>query len=218
MCAVSLVFRVVHRFHLFGHALRIVGNHQFHRVHHCRNSQRPFVQVVAHGSFQQSHVVQGIEFGVADALDEVSDAFGRVTPAAHTTERGHTRVIPSAHIFAIHQRVQLSLAHHGISQVQTVELNLARTEVVQVVAFAFGDFQVVDKRIIERTVRHKLQCTDGVGHALKVVALSVGKVIHGVSVPLSACAVVRCVNDAIHDGVAEVHVGVGHIQLCPQHH
>ena len=62
VCAVSLVFRVVHRFHLFGHALRIVGNHQFHRVHHCRNSQRPFVQVVAHGSFQQSHVVQGIEF------------------------------------------------------------------------------------------------------------------------------------------------------------
>ena len=45
-----------------------------------------------------------------------------------------------------------------------------------------------------------------------------GKVVHGVCVPLGTCAVVWNLDDAIDDRIAEVHVGVGHIQFGTQHH
>ena len=56
------------------------------------------------------------------------------------------------------------------------------------------------------------------GYAFKEVALSVRKVVHRIGVPLGACAMVRCVNDTIDDGIAEVHIGIGHIQLSAKHH
>ena len=56
------------------------------------------------------------------------------------------------------------------------------------------------------------------GDALEIVALAVGKVIHGVAVPLGACAVVGYLYDAVDDGVAEVHVGIGHVEFGAQHH
>ena len=34
MCAISFVFRIVYGYHLFRHILRIIGDHQFYRVHH----------------------------------------------------------------------------------------------------------------------------------------------------------------------------------------
>ena len=67
-------------------------------------------------------------------------------------------------------------------------------------------------------MRHKLQCTDRVSDTLEVVTLSVGKVIHRIGMPLSACAVVRRVDDTIDNRITEVHVGVSHIQLGTQHH
>ena len=65
---------------------------------------------------------------------------------------------------------------------------------------------------------HELQRADGVGDTLEVVALSVREVIHRVGVPLGAGAVVRRVYDAVHHRVAEVHIGVGHVELSPEHH
>lgn len=65
---------------------------------------------------------------------------------------------------------------------------------------------------------HKLQGTDGVGDAFEVVTLSMGEIVHGVAVPLCAGAVVGCLYDAVHDGVTEVHVGVGHVELGSQDH
>ena len=67
-------------------------------------------------------------------------------------------------------------------------------------------------------MNHKLQCTQRVGHAFEVVALSVCEVIHRVSFPFVACAVVRGLDHAVDNWVAEVHVGVCHIYLGAQHH
>ena len=65
---------------------------------------------------------------------------------------------------------------------------------------------------------HKLECADRVGYTLKVVALAMCEVVHGVAMPLGSCAVVRGLYDTIHDGVAEVHVGICHVELCAKHH
>ena len=86
--------------------------------------------------------------------------------------------------------------------------------VFEVVAF----FKLVDKVIVERAVGHKLERADGVGHAFEVVALSMREVVHGIGFPLRAGAVVLLIDDAVDDGVAEVHVGVGHINLGAEHH
>ena len=56
------------------------------------------------------------------------------------------------------------------------------------------------------------------GDAFEEVALSVGEVIHGVGFPRGARAVVRVFDDAVDDGVAEVHVGVGHVDFGAEHH
>ena len=45
-----------------------------------------------------------------------------------------------------------------------------------------------------------------------------GEIIHGVNLPFAARAVVFLVDDTVNDGVAEVHVGVGHIDFGTQYH
>ena len=65
---------------------------------------------------------------------------------------------------------------------------------------------------------YKLQRTDGVGDTLEIVALSVGEVIHRIAVPLGTGAVMWYLNDAVHDRVTEVHVGVGHVEFGSEHH
>ena len=48
----------------------------------------------------------------------------------------------------VNQGVQLALAHYGIGKVETVELNLAWTVVLQVVVAAVFLFEEVDELIV----------------------------------------------------------------------
>ena len=114
--------------------------------------------------------------------------------------------------------MKLTLTHYSIGKVQSVELNLAWTVIIQNIVCAILFLQEVYKLIVERTVRNKLQSTDRVGYTLKVVTLSMSKIVHWISIPLSASAMMRSMNDTIHDRVTEVHVRVSHIELGTQHH
>ena len=89
---------------------------------------------------------------------------------------------------------------------------------MNVLSLAAHLLQEVDELVVQRTVWHKLQSTNRVSNALEEVALSVSEVVHGVSVPLCSGAVVWCMDDAIDDRIAEVHVRVGHVELGAQHH
>ena len=88
-----------------------------------------------------------------------------------------------------------ALAQEGVVQVQFVELSLAGTVVIQVLTL----LEPVYEQVIERTVRYELQCAERVGHTLKVVALAVCKVIHGVCFPLGSGAVMRSLYYAVND-------------------
>ena len=114
--------------------------------------------------------------------------------------------------------MELTLAHYSISEVQAVELNLTRTVIVQYVIAAIHLLQEVDELVVEWTVRNKLQGTDRVGNTLEIVALSVCEVVHWISVPLGTCTVVRSLDDAVHDWVAEVHVWISHVKLRTKYH
>ena len=54
------------------------------------------------------------------------------------------------------------------------------------------------------------------GDPLERVGLAVGAVVGRIDAPLVARAVVRGVQDAVHDRVAHVEVGRGHVDLRPQ--
>ena len=107
--------------------------------------------------------------------------------------------------------MQLALAHHRVGEVQSVELYLAWSEIVDIIDLAVHLFKEIDELIVQWTVRNKLQRADGVRYAFEVVALTMCEVVHGVGVPLCTRAMVWRMDDAIHDGIAEMHVGVGHI-------
>ena len=64
----------------------------------------------------------------------------------------------------------------------------------------------------------ELQRTDRVRHPFEEVTLPMGKVIHGVDAPLRTRTMVRHLDDAVDDGVAEVHVRRSHIDLRTQDH
>ena len=54
------------------------------------------------------------------------------------------------------------------------------------------------------------------GDTLEVVALPVCEIVHGIHVPFCTGAVVRMLYDAVHDGIAEMHVRRGHVNLGTQ--
>ena len=64
---------------------------------------------------------------------------------------------------------------------------------------------------------HKLQGAEGMGHALEIVALTMGEVIHGVGVPFVAGTDMWHVEHTVDQWVTEQHVGVSHVNLRTQY-
>ena len=57
-------------------------------------------------------------------LGEVPDGGGGVASAAQAADGGHPGVVPAGHIVLLHQLAQLALAHNGVVDAQTGELDL----------------------------------------------------------------------------------------------
>ena len=54
--------------------------------------------------------------------------------------------------------------------------------------------------------------------AFEVVTLAMCEVIHWITVPFCTRTMVWSMYNSIHDRVTEVHVWIGHIELCTQNH
>ena len=214
MRAIGGVLRIIDCLHLLALALGIVRHDELDRPQHGRHADGTVVQVLAGGSLEHGVVIQGVELGVTDHVDELADRLGRKAATAKSADGRHAGVVPSVDKAFLHEGKQLTLAHDGVSQVQTVELILAGAMVFKVVAF----LQLVNEVVVKRTVRNELQRADRVCHPLEVITLPVREVIHRIGFPLRAGAMVLFVDDAVNDGVAEVHVGIGHVDLGTQDH
>ena len=77
-------------------------------------------------------------------------------------------------------------------------------------------FAVLNDPIVDGPVVLKLQCADGVCHALVGVLERVSEVVHRIDAPLVACAVMALVHDSIYDGVAHIEVWRSHVYFRPQ--
>ena len=102
---------------------------------------------------------------------------------------------------------QLTLAHYRIGKVEPGEF----------VLMAGKDSEFLDEPIVKRTVHVELQRTDGVGYLLYGIALPMRIVVHRIDAPFIAGTVVFGMQDTVHDGVAQQHVRVRHVNLGTEH-
>ncbi len=121
-------------------------------------------------------------------------------------EGGHARIVPAAHAIFLHELEELALAEQRVGEVEAVEFDLLRGE----------DAEILDIPAVEGLVVGELEGAHGMGDALDGIGLAVGVVVHRVDAPLIAGAVVRGVQDAVHDRIAHVDVGRGHVDLGAQ--
>ena len=88
-------FGIVHHFEFFNLPFGIVRDDEFHRIEDSRNTGGTFVEVGTHSALEQLHIVERIEGGVTDLIDELADAFRAVTATTNATNGRHTRIVPT---------------------------------------------------------------------------------------------------------------------------
>ena len=135
--------------------------------------------------------------------NEGANGFRGKAAAAEAGEGGHAGIVPSADALLLHELEELALAEQGVGEVEAVEFNLLRRE----------DAELLNVPAIEGLMVGELERAHGVGDVLDGVGLAVRVVVHGIDAPLVAGAVVRGVEDAVHDRIAHVEVGRGHVDF-----
>ena len=117
-------------------------------------------------------------------------------------------------MFFLNQLQQLALAHHGVVQVQPCEFALLRTDFHAVVFAQQPHFvHAVDHPVVQGTVNLELKRTHGVRDAFERVFNRVREIVHRINAPLVPFVVMRNVADTVDDGIAEMDVGRGHVNL-----
>ncbi len=197
------VFGIVDGVHLFGLVFGIVVDDHLERAQDGHDAGRAFVEVFADEVFQAAEFDGAVGLGEADGGAEVAHGFGRVAAAPDAGERGHARIVPAAHAAFLHEGEELALAEQGVGEVEAVEFDLLR----------MIDAEGLDVPIVERAVIFEFQGADGVGDAFDGIALPVGVVVHGIDAPFVAGAVMFGVQDAVHDGIAQVEIGRRHVDF-----
>ena len=99
---------------------------------------------------EQSDVDGGIEFVYADDFAEVSNCRWRVTAAPESADGWHSRVVPAGDEVFGNELEEFSLAHYGVSEVQSCEFNLLGME----------DAELFEEPVVERAVVFKFECAD----------------------------------------------------------
>ncbi len=137
----------------------------------------------------------------ADALAEIADRLGGDAAPPHRRQRRQPRIVEAVHDPGIDQLDELALAHHRMRQVEPRKLDLPR----------MVDAELVEEPVIERAMVLVLERAERVRDSLDGVLEPVRPIVHRVDAPRIAGAVVRGVQDAVHDRVAQVEVGRGHV-------
>ena len=109
MSAIGLVLWVVDSGELFNLVLWVVGDNHLNRIEHSADTDSTAVQIVANSTLQESHVVKGINLGVANLIDELDDTLWAVTTATESADSWHTGVVPTAYHVILYQCQQITL-------------------------------------------------------------------------------------------------------------
>ena len=201
------IFGVVDALEVFHLPFGVVRHGHLDGVQDGHAALGHLVEILAHAVLHLAEVDYVVAFGDAHHFGEGAYRSRRVSLAAQGADRRHTRVVPAHDGALLHEFQQFAFRHHRVGQVQPRELVLVRRP----------DAERLDEPVVERTVDVEFERADRVGDVLDRVALPVGVVVHRVDAPLVARAVVAGMDDAVHDRVAEEHVGMRHVDLGAQH-
>src|SRR5690606_16722724 len=98
--------------------LRVIGDHQFHRIQNSHDAFCGLIEIFADTEFQQAYINHVVPALYAYLLTEVSDRLGGIAPSSIAADGGHARIVPSADDVFFNQLKQFPLAHDSVTQVQ----------------------------------------------------------------------------------------------------
>ena len=184
-----------------------VFDDQFDRVEHGHAPPRARVEVVPREEVEQAQFVGAVDLGDADVLAERDQCLGGHAATTQAANCRHSRIVPAIDVLLFDQAQQLALAGQHVFDVEAGELDLLWMVNAELLAIP----------VIERPMVLELEGAQRVRHAFDRIALAVRPVIHRVDAPLVAGALVVQVADPIHRRIAQVEVGVRHVDLGAQH-
>ena len=74
---------------------------------------------------EQAEVNHTLYLGIANLIDKCTNSLWGITTTTKTTYSRHTRIVPTANESLLDELEHLTLRHHGICDVEAIELILA---------------------------------------------------------------------------------------------
>ena len=170
-------------------------------------AQGVLIEIVADAGLQLTDIHGVVGVGHACLADEGEQGVGRIAAAAQTLQGGQTGVVPAVHVALLHQLAEVALGHDGVGDVHATEFPLMGLLLKA---------NLLHHPVVQGSVVAELAGAEGVGNALQGVLNGVGEIVHGVYAPLVTLAVMMDVLDAVDDGIAEVGVVRGGVDLGAQ--
>ncbi len=201
------IFRVVDGVELLDLVLGIILDDDPQRVQHGHYPGGALVEILANRILEHHQIGEAVVLRDADRLAEIADRFRCVPPTAKAADGRHARIIPAADTIFLDQFQQLSLAHHGVGEVEPGEFDLLRVV----------DVEGIEAPVVQRTVNLEFERADRVRHFLNGIGLPMGIVVHRVEAPLVAGTMMFGVQNAVEHRVAHDEVFGRHVDLRPQH-
>ena len=202
------VFRVVDRIQFFALSFRIVFDHNSQRTQYGHDALRAFVEIIPDRVFELRDIDNRIPFGHTNRVAEIPNCFRCIPAPAQAAQCRHARIVPAVNESLRHQCEQLSLAEHGVTQIQSCKFNLNRTG---------GNRQLFQAPVVKRTMVFEFQRAKGVRDIFDRIGDRMGIVIHWINDPFRPLAVVRHIHDAEKNRIAHVDIRRCHVDLRPQH-
>ncbi len=137
------------------------------------------------------------------------DRLRRHTSPADPGDRRHARIVPTGHVAFVDQPDQLPLAEDRVVELQPRELGLFRPW--------WFDAHGIEDPVVDLPVVAEFQRAERVRDLLDRVLEAVRVVVHRIQTPFVPSAIVRRVADAQQQRVPHHHVGMGQVDLRPQH-
>src|SRR5262245_29411494 len=199
---------VIDRVEFLDHAFWIVFDHHLERAEHRHAPQCGAVQNLAHGKIEHGCVDHAVRLGNADAFDEIADSSRWNAAPPQASQRWHARIVPARDIAAAHQFRQHALGKDRMAQIPPCKLVLART----------GRYrEIVEKPIVEGAVVLEFKGADRVCNVLDGIGLPVREVVTWIDAPFRPGAGMRCMQDSIERGIAQINVAGAHVYFGAQH-
>ena len=90
---------------------------------------RMFIEIITDTVLEHRNIDQAVAFGHTNLLAEIPQGGRRIAATAQAGDGRHPWIIPAAHDALFNELAQFAFTRDGIREIQTGELNLARTRI-----------------------------------------------------------------------------------------